>query len=137
VTHRLIYLDTSAALKLFKQEAESAALMAWLSTEGSALVVTCDLSRTEVRRGLHAAGASPKTRQQAEDWLDSAAVLRLPPALFDQAGRLNPGGTLRTLDAIHVAAAMSVAPAVIAFVAYDKRLLEAAAAVGLRTLAPT
>jgi hypothetical protein len=42
---RFIYLDTSAALKLFKAEAKTDALKAWLSTKGSAIALTCNLTR--------------------------------------------------------------------------------------------
>ena len=134
--HRLVYFDTSAALKLFKEEAESAALEAWLSGQGAALVITSDLTRTELRRGLHHAEAEAEVWRSAEEWLEGAALLRLTPALFDQAGRLVPRSGLRSLDAIHVCAALSVAPSVVAFVAYDKRLLDAAVAVGLKAISP-
>lgn len=136
MSRRLLYFDTSAAIKLFKREAESDALGAWLSTQGSALVITSDLTRTELRRALHTAQAAPATWQQVEQWLDEAALIRLTPSVFDTAGRLSPNTALRSLDALHVAAAMTVAPAVTAFVAYDKRLLAAAETVGLRTSAP-
>ena len=134
--HHLIYFDTSAALKLFKEEAESQALSAWLAQQGSAVVVTSDLTRTELRRALHAAGAAAEVWQYSEEWLADAAVLRLTPALFDQAGRLAPNSSLRSLDAVHVSAALSIAPSVIAFAAYDKRLIDAARAVGLMTVSP-
>jgi uncharacterized protein len=44
--------------------------------------------------------------------------------------------TLRSLDAIHLASALSVREDLSTFVAYDHRLSEAASAAGLRVLAP-
>ncbi|MFF6997550.1 type II toxin-antitoxin system VapC family toxin [Streptomyces sp. NPDC008313] len=133
---RFIYLDTSAALKLFKPEQETAALKAWLSTEGSATVLTCDLTRTEVRRALHASGATPETFAEAEDWLDESALIRTPATLFDRAGQLCPGTRLRSLDALHLAAARGLGQALIAFVAYDKRLVESAQTLGIPAKSP-
>lgn len=53
----------------------------------------------------------------------------------EQAAAIGPAG-LPTLDAIHLASALSVAQALTAFVAYDTRLLSAAEALGLVTAAP-
>ncbi|MBA2947118.1 type II toxin-antitoxin system VapC family toxin [Streptomyces himalayensis] len=134
---RFIYLDTSAALKLFKQEHETSALKAWLSTEGSATVLTCDLTRTEVRRALHAANAASEIVAEAEDWLEESALIRIPANLFDRAGLLCPGTRLRSLDALHLAAASGLGRALIAFVAYDKRLVESAESLGLPVKSPS
>ncbi|GGV92586.1 ribonuclease VapC [Streptomyces gelaticus] len=133
---RFIYLDTSAALKLFKAEAETEALKAWLSTQGSPITLTCDLTRTEVRRALHAVGADPDVAAEAEGWLDESALIRMPPLLFDRAGSLSPGNRLRSLDALHLAAAQGLGQALTAFVAYDKRLVESAQGLGLPVRSP-
>lgn len=133
---RFIYLDTSAALKLFKEESESGALKAWLSTQGPATVLTCDLTRTEVRRALHAAHAGPGVAAEAEEWLDESALVRMPPLLFDRAGQLSPGNRLRSLDALHLAAAQGLGRALLSFVGYDKRLVESARELGLPVACP-
>ncbi|MFI6863941.1 type II toxin-antitoxin system VapC family toxin [Streptomyces sp. NPDC050421] len=133
---RFIYLDTSAALKLFKEEPESAALKAWLSTQGSATVLTCDLTRTEVRRALHATHAGPDVAAQAEEWLDESALVRMPPLLFDRAGQLSPDNRLRPLDALHLAAAQGLGRALISFVVYDRRLIESARELDLPVACP-
>jgi predicted nucleic acid-binding protein len=133
-----VYLDTSAAVKLFKQEEGSDALLQWLSTRhaATALLVTCDLTRAELRRALHASDAGPDVLADASDWLSRAAVLRLTPDLLDRAGDHARGTTLRTLDAVHVVAAMALGPVLEAFVAYDKRLCDAAAAASLNPVSP-
>jgi predicted nucleic acid-binding protein len=64
------------------------------------------------------------------------ALIRVPPTLFDRAGHLSPGIRLRSLDALHLAAAQGLGRALIAFVAYDKRLLEAAHEAKLPTMNP-
>lgn len=133
---RVIYLDTSAAVKLFKEEPESAVLEAWLAGQGSAIVLTSDLARTELRRALQAAGTGPAACREADEWLVDSALIRLTPALCDQAGTLSPGTRLRSLDALHAVAALSLGPALTALVAYDERLATAARAAGLPVVSP-
>jgi predicted nucleic acid-binding protein len=129
-------LDTSAAVKLFTQEPESAALGQWLAGRGAALVLTSDLIRCELRRALGAAGVGPDSWQEAEDWLADCALIQLSRELCDRAGTLAPAARLRSLDALHTAAALSLGRALAAFVAYDQRLVEAAKHVGLPVSSP-
>jgi hypothetical protein len=131
-----LYLDTSAAVKLFKQEPESAALDQWLASHGSALVLTSDLTRCELRRALDAAGAGPGAQREAEDWLADCALIRLTRDLCDRAGTLAPRARLRSLDAVHTVAALSLGRALAAFVAYDQRLIAAARQVSLPVSSP-
>ena len=133
---RAVYLDSSAAAKLFKEEPESAALEGWLAGQDSALVLTCDLTRTELRRALDVAGVGPDARQECDEWLADCALLRLNPTLCDRAGRLRPGTRLRSLDALHLAAALALGPALLAFVAYDERLCAAAKQAGIAVVSP-
>ena len=58
----------------------------------------------------------------------SEAVLRRAGEPFDE--------PLRTFDAVHLASALSVRDGIGVFVAYDRRLLAAAAAEGLEVAAP-
>jgi uncharacterized protein len=133
---RLIYVDTSAAIKLFKDEVESDALQEWLVRQSPARQITSHLTRTELRRGLHAIEAIETTRQRADQWLRRCARIALAAQVCDRAGDLAPSSRLRSLDALHVAAALSLAPAVTHFVTYDKRLREAAEDNGLTTVSP-
>jgi predicted nucleic acid-binding protein len=133
---QLAYFDTSAAIKLFKAEVESPALLTWMSDK-AAVAVTCDLTRTELRRALHAANPEPEVQARMEQWLASTPKVRLTPAIFDAAGHLAPGTVLRSLDALHVAAAQQIAGTLIAFVAYDKRQCAAAHEAGLPVLSPS
>jgi predicted nucleic acid-binding protein len=55
--------------------------------------------------------------------------------LLDTAGLLEPG-VMRTLDAIHVATAMSLGDDLDAVITYDERMVEAARLVGLPVVSP-
>lgn len=132
-----IYLDTCAALKLFKEEVESEALELWLNEHASARQITSYLTRTELRRALHAAGARPDTVERAGTWLSRVAHLRMPADVFDTAGNIAPGTRLRSSDALHVSCALGLGAALSAFVTYDKRLAEAAEAVALPVVSPS
>ena len=131
-----IYLDTCAALKLFKEEVESEALARWLSRHPQERRITGHLTRTELRRASHAVGARPETLDRASGRLARTAHLRMPAEVFDTAGDLSPGSRLRSFDALHVAAAGGLGTALTAFVTYDKRLMEAAEIAGLTVAAP-
>ena len=127
----MIYLDTSALLKLVVREAESAALREWLATSDSR-VVTSTLSRVELIRAARRVGV--REAQAAADVLSAVAILRLDDAVLATAAALAPP-ELHSLDAIHLAAATMLGPAVV-LVTYDRRMAEAAALAGLRVAAP-
>jgi hypothetical protein len=71
---------------------------------------------------------------RAQMLLGDLGQLPLTPALLDEAGRLP--GSLRGLDAVHLASALRIQADLQVLVAYDKRLLSAAEEVGLPTAAP-
>lgn len=133
---KFVYLDSCAAIKLFKEEVESDALGHWLVAQAPARQITSHLTRTEVIRGLHAAGATLETRVRADHWLQRCAHIALPASVFDAAGRLSPGTRLRPLDAVHVAAARELGAALACFVTYDQRLAAAAKDAGLPIATP-
>jgi uncharacterized protein len=124
------YLDTSAAVKLIVQEAESDALAAELrSTEPE--LVACLLLETELRRLV--AREVALTQRAVSDLLRGVDLHELPPPLFTEAGLL-PGDHLRSLDALHLAAAIRLEVDLV--VTYDQRMADAATALGLEVLAP-
>ena len=133
----LFYADASALVKLIRDEPESDALRTFLA---DADLVTCELALTEVPRAIRRATAdNPELRldellARSGDVLEALAFLPLDRPLLLAAGSLEEPG-LRTLDAIHVAAAVALAP-VEAFVSYDERQAAAARLSGLRTVAP-
>jgi hypothetical protein len=133
----LFYLDTSALVKLVREEPESLALGTFLD---GASTVSSELVLAEVPRAIRRAVAHDPhlsldaLLEQAGEVLDSVALLPLDQAMLLAAGSLHEP-TLRALDAIHVAAALELSP-VDAFVSYDERQSAAARLAGLRTMAP-
>jgi uncharacterized protein len=133
----LLYFDASAIAKLLRTEAETTALEQWIGLQGGMRrVVTCDLAQTEVRRLLHRLGADQVERSAAEALLNAIARVRLTPELMQEAGDFAPGTPLRSLDAIHMVAALKLGQGVKWFVTYDKRQGEAAADAGLAVASP-
>ena len=116
------YLDTSALVKLVVAEPETAALRRWLG-EADRDLVSCDLARTELLRAVRR--AAPDRVTQARSVLDSITLIAVTAQTFEEAGRLDPT-MLRTLDAIHLAAALDLGDDLDGIVTYDDRLAEAA-----------
>ena len=127
----MVYLDSSALVKLVVLEPESRALRAYL--RGEPQRVSCGLARTEVLRAVRPVG--PAAIAAARRLLQRIDLIRLDDALFDAAGMLEPVG-LGSLDAVHLAAAHLVAPVLRAIVTYDRRMAEGAGALGFAVVAP-
>jgi predicted nucleic acid-binding protein len=132
MSDRLVYLDTSAFVKLVTPEAETPALVGYLRRWTHAVSAT--LLRTEALRA--AARSSPASVLDTRRALRDLAFVDLTRDLLDQAGSLVPPD-LRSLDAIHLAAALSLGDDLDELVTYDVRLASAAAACGLLTSSPT
>lgn len=126
----LWYLDTSAALKLLVEESESDALAHAIDREQPDLVA-CWLLETELRRAAQREGAL--TQELVTTFLHGVGLYEVPSSLFREAGIL-PGAQLRSLDALHLAAAIRIG--VDCVVSYDVRLIDSARALGLTVLAP-
>lgn len=128
----MIYADTSALVKLVVREPESAAIHQ-LATSG-AVLVSSDLARTELLRASRR--STPAAVSAARDVLSRLVLLAATPAIFDAAAVLEPI-TLRTLDAVHLASALTLGDELEAVLTYDARLGEAANHLGVRVLAPS
>ena len=133
----LFYLDASALVKLLREEPESTALRSFL---GDGDLVSSELCLVEVPRAIRRAAAQeprPPTDvllERASELFEALALLPLDRELLSAAGAITEPA-LRSLDAIHVIAAIAVSP-LDAFVSYDERQSAAARLAGLRTLAP-
>ena len=114
------YVDTSALAKLVRPETETEALADWM--EGRRWIIS-DLHRTELRRAAARSGGRALSR--AEGLIAASDVIRVDAAVFDRAGRLQPTA-LRSLDALHLAAALTLDNDLGGIVAYDERLRDAA-----------
>lgn len=133
----LVYVDASALVKLVLDEPESPTLRRYLDGLDlvSSEIVVAELGRA-IRRAIAADAALPLDTllERAIETLEALALLPLDRELVLSAGAL-PEPALRTLDAIHVAAALELGR-LDAFVTYDERQAAAARLSGLRTIAP-
>lgn len=127
------YLDTSAAVELVVAEVGSSALRTWL-VKATVPIVSSDLLRTELLRATRR--GAPDQMQQARAVLDSVVLITLSTALFERAGDLGPE-RLRTLDALHLAAALDLGDDLDGIITYDDRLSSAATALGISVIAPS
>ncbi len=127
-----VYVEASAAAKLLVEEPESDALAtrleAWVA-EGWAIASSLVLE-TELRRLAQRLSVA---QERVSDLLDRFDVLEPDAVTYRTAGLL-PGAHFRSLDALHVAAA--VQGDCRTMVTYDVRQAEAARAAGLRVEAP-
>jgi predicted nucleic acid-binding protein len=133
----IFYADSSALVKLVRDEPESSALRAFLS---DADIVSCELVLAELPRAIRRAAAIdpslPLERviARAGELVDAMAMVPLHRALLAAAGAFSEPA-LRALDAIHVAAAVELSP-LDAFLTYDERQGAVARLAGLRTVRP-
>ena len=124
----MIYLDSSALVKLALSEAQSPALTAWLADREDEAIVSSALHRTEVLRAIWLAEPGALTR--GVRLIRRVGRVALSTEVLDNAATLPPQ-QLGPSDAIHLASALAVRRDLSAFVAYDKRLLDAAREAGL------
>jgi len=129
---RFAYLDSSALVKLVVDEQESQelrrALEAWPRR------VSSRISVVEVLRAVRR--RDPPGEHLARQVLTGTRLLAVGDAVLVAAAQLHPP-RLRSLDAIHVASALRLGEGLAAFVSYDARQLEAAAAAGLPVVSPS
>ena len=125
------YLDASALVKLIAPEDESTAMAAFVTEHRSQSTSVVGL--VEVRR---AAARRPGVAEaRVEDVLARIAGVALEPSILTAAATIE-SPTLRTLDAIHLASAAALSADLEAFVTYDRRLAEAARALGMPVVSP-
>ncbi|MEX1007864.1 MAG: type II toxin-antitoxin system VapC family toxin [Acidimicrobiia bacterium] len=130
------YLDTSAFLKLVGEEPSSDAMHAWvLEREADAdRLFSSDILRTEAVRAIRRTGDEDALGRTYATLAD-VALIRLTAETYDAAALLDPP-SLRSLDAIHIAAAQSLGSELGGIVAYDNRLIDAARTVGITSVSP-
>jgi len=132
----VIYLDSSAIIKLIRPEPQSAQLHDWLTAHSDRTLVSSALAEIEVPRALRRADpgrlVSVPTILAKINRVEIDAVVRATAAAY---GEPQP----RSLDAIHLASAQSLVLeglSLSAFVTYDKRLLETARDLGFTVANP-
>lgn len=96
-------------------------------------LVSSELTVTELRRAV--VRRAPVPVRRADQVLAAVALLPLDRRLLEAAGALPPPA-LRTLDALHLGAALGLGPRLDVLVTYDHRLRDAAAVAGLPVASP-
>ena len=124
----LLYLDASALVKLVRAKLESDALLREL--DGWHEQLTSVVAEVEVRRLAWRA----RVLERADAVLAELSLVELDEPVRRLAGRVGP--SLRSLDAIHLASALSLGNDLGGFCCYDRRLNAEAAAAGLPIVAP-
>lgn len=129
----ILYIDTSAYLKLVIEEPESAALSNELRKARVAghQVVSSVLLETELHRAAHRYGIA---RDVIDREVAKITVISLADSTFRRAGMF-PDPLLRSLDALHLAVAIECGAA--AIYTYDRRQAEAASHIGIEVFAPS
>lgn len=127
----MIYVDSSALVKLVLPEAESSSMIAFTAKFDT--LVTSTIGAIEFRRAVKRHYA--QQLWAVERVLAEMTILELSHEVRRTAELLEPT-ILRTLDAIHLASALVIREELEAFVAYDERLLEAARLAGIPTVSP-
>jgi predicted nucleic acid-binding protein len=130
-----LYLDSSALVKLVRQETESTTLRRFLRRHRGDLRVTSALARVEVVRAVM--GGGPSAVAHAKRQLGRVDQINLDRELLDEAAALAPPSVLRSLDAIHLASARAIGADLRAVVTYDLRMHAAAVALGMVVTTPT
>ena len=128
----MYYLDTSAAVKLLIAEEGTDSLFRWLESHEDR-VFSSDLLRTELLRVTQR--LSPDLMVRARAILDALVILTLSTELCERAAILEPR-LLRSLDAIHLAAALEMGDDLRGLVTYDHRLAAGAESLGIEVLTP-
>ena len=129
----MIYLESSALVKLALTEPESAALAGWLAERADQPLVSSALYRAEVPRAVWRAepGALPRSYRL----IRRIAKVALTADVLDNSATVPPQA-LSPAHAIHLASALALRSELTAFVAYDADLLAAAADAGLPVASP-
>jgi predicted nucleic acid-binding protein len=133
VSNLPVYLDSSAIVKLVVPEAETEALVNELERWPDR--VSAALAHVEVHRALRRTRQPRSAHARADAVLATIGLIRLDPPVLSRAAQF-ASPEMRSLDAIHVAAALTIGDDPEAFITYDARQAKAAAAEGLNVLQP-
>jgi len=130
------YVETSAFVKLVRDEEHTGALRGWVREREAAgeALVSSDLLRTEAIRVARRV-ESEAVLERTVALIDNLFLIRLVPERYDAAGHLGPS-LMRSLDALHLAAAVELGDDLAGIASYDARLLQAAVSIGLTTVSP-
>jgi len=126
------YVDSSVLLKRYVEEADSAAADGLLRADPALL--TARHTIVEVRRNLArllSARDLAIARAAFTNDLRSVSVIELDEATCDSAAAIAETTGVRTLDALHLAAAQRISAPGVGFLTFDLRQAQAARTLGL------
>jgi predicted nucleic acid-binding protein len=126
-----LYLDASALVKRYVDEAGSDAVVEAMTQ--ARICSICRIGYVETIRAV-ARGGDPDDVSRAErDWR-GFHVVEVDREVVERAAELSVETGLRTLDALHLAAALSLPDAEVVLATWDCQLHRAAQEYGIRTL---
>ncbi|MCU0504675.1 MAG: type II toxin-antitoxin system VapC family toxin [Chloroflexi bacterium] len=132
-----MYVDSSALLKRYVEEPDSVSVDALLRADDSLL--TGRHTIVEVRRNLarllSGRSLANARRSFAAD-LASFSIIELDATTCESASTIAETTGIRTLDALHLAAALRIADPGVGFLTFDLRQAQAARSLGLSVLVP-
>ena len=126
-----LYVDSSALLKRYVDEHDSGAAVGLMASDP--VLVTSRLTEVEVRRNLARlldGAALAGTRRRLSTDLDAFALVSLDAVTCNEAARIAEQTLCRSLDALHLAAALRAGRAT-TVLTFDVRQAQVARAVGL------
>jgi len=129
-----LYVDTSALLKRYVAEHDSDAAEQFMAADP--VLVTSRLTEVEVRRSLSRllnSSDAPAAKRQFLNDLDSFALVSLDGATCNEAARVAEQTLCRSLDALHLAAAVRTGPST-TLLTFDNRQAQAARSLGLAVI---
>ena len=139
----ILYLDTSALVKLYVRETGSVQVRNWLKSAAAAAtsVVACAEARAAFARLYRSEVTSPRRHRERvarlnADW-ESYLRVELSPVVLRLAGETAETYELRGFDGIHLASALWLKDRTeleLKFAVFDQRLHDGAARAGLSVL---
>ena len=127
---RVLYVDSSALVKLVVAEPESEHLVAYLG-EPPPRLLTSEIALVEVTRAVRV--ADDELVDEASRVLAACEFVEVRASLLRTAASL-ASERVRALDAVHLASVLRVEPDEV--IVYDRRLAEAAAEAGFAVVSP-
>lgn len=129
----MLYLDASALVKRYVEEEGTDLVLPAMEAAGG--WATCRVGYVETLRAVALAGGQKQVKRLEADW-PSFNVVEVDAALAEHAAELTLSADLRSLDALHLAAAL-VLPGEVMVATWDTRLHRASRKQGLETLPAT
>ena len=127
----ILYLDASALVKRYVEEEGSDAVLDAMDPESTWSM--CRIGYVETVRAVALGGEPGDVGRVTRDW-SLFDIVEISQRLVEHAARLASSSGLRALDALHLAAALSLTPEAPTFATWDARLHRVACEHGLETL---